>query len=200
MVSSTSLEDLFSPSIPTLPKAIEASRKIWANDLQALLENAKSRFADVQWVDLPGKVDDAPIGDPVWGHKAIIYVRAPKSFKDRYFTFPNPSARSLSANLNTVSMFDRSVSALSHNTQAIAGHSFGAGKAFLSLSHHGTPELLRSQLQWLYTAQGGIAEEVTEWINRQNDSPPLDGEGADHDRLSQVRYLVREIRCLPRLH
>ncbi|KAI3608505.1 sulfite reductase beta subunit [Moniliophthora roreri] len=69
------------------------STETWQQDLSKLFLLAKDRFPDVVWE--VGEDDDDV--EQVWGHKAIVYARAPPSFQSRYFQFrPNPSASALS--------------------------------------------------------------------------------------------------------
>lgn len=156
--------------IPSLNQATERSRQRWAADLRHLLDNARSHYADVEWVEDAQADDD--VEDAICAHKAIIYVRASKAFKDQYFAVPDHSARG-----------DRSLSRQSSRTLAD-----GASRPVLRLPHHGLPELLRSQLEWLYTAQGGIAEQVTNWIADDGHVELESGE----ERLSQdLTYVWR---------
>lgn len=122
----------------------------------------------MEWVD---DVDAADSGDAVHAHKAIIYVRASKAFKDQYFAVPEHAAQR-----------EKSFSRLSSRTLAD-----GSSHPVLRLSHHGLSELLWSQLEWLYTAQGGIAEQVTNWVA---DGHP--GVESGEERLSQdLTYVWR---------
>lgn len=75
--------------VPTLEGAISASTSCWQSDLQSLFDHAKDRFPDVVWsLQNQGSSDEE-----VWGHKAIIYARAPPSFQSKYFQFrPAPAA------------------------------------------------------------------------------------------------------------
>ncbi|OBZ65115.1 hypothetical protein A0H81_14913 [Grifola frondosa] len=78
------------PSAATPPALQEATRNstiTWQDDLQALFNHAKDRFADVVW-ELQG--DDGKGVEEVWGHKAVVYARAPPSFQARYFSFKPP--------------------------------------------------------------------------------------------------------------
>ncbi|TFY60321.1 hypothetical protein EVG20_g7459 [Dentipellis fragilis] len=79
---------------PSLQQATDNSTHVWQRDLQSLFNNAKDRFPDVLWDVLPDDNPDPPPNpEQVWGHKAIVYARAPPSFQARYFSFrPAPIA------------------------------------------------------------------------------------------------------------
>ncbi|KAF5323296.1 hypothetical protein D9619_013533 [Psilocybe cf. subviscida] len=70
---------------PGLQEATQLATAKWEVDLELLFKNAKDRFPDVVWA--PNAEDDDPEGlkEEVWGHKAIVYARAPPSFQNRYF-------------------------------------------------------------------------------------------------------------------
>ncbi|KAG2128900.1 uncharacterized protein EDB93DRAFT_1323523 [Suillus bovinus] len=72
----------------TVQEATRQSTQVWRNDLTNLFHQAKDRFADVVWELQSEDNDDDP--DEVWGHKAIVYARAPPSFQQRYFQFRPP--------------------------------------------------------------------------------------------------------------
>ncbi|KAG1802193.1 uncharacterized protein HD556DRAFT_804955 [Suillus plorans] len=72
----------------TVQEATRQSTQAWRNDLTNLFHQAKDRFADVVWELQSDDNDDDH--DEVWGHKAIVYARAPPSFQQRYFQFRPP--------------------------------------------------------------------------------------------------------------
>ncbi|KAG2341692.1 hypothetical protein BDR05DRAFT_983631 [Suillus weaverae] len=72
----------------TVQEATRQSTQTWRNDLTNLFHQAKDRFADVVWELQCNDNDDDH--DEVWGHKAIVYARAPPSFQQRYFQFRPP--------------------------------------------------------------------------------------------------------------
>ncbi|RDX40022.1 hypothetical protein OH76DRAFT_1394488, partial [Lentinus brumalis] len=72
---------------PGLTEATRNSTTHWQHDLQALFDHAKDRFADVVW-EL--NADSGSGVEEVWGHKAVVYARAPPSFQARYFSFKPP--------------------------------------------------------------------------------------------------------------
>ncbi|KAI6043873.1 hypothetical protein EDC04DRAFT_2645810 [Pisolithus marmoratus] len=84
---------------PGIPEASRISTEQWKQDLFELFRNAKGRFPDVVW-DIHADQDDDAV-EHVWGHKAVVYARAPPSFQARYFssrpapvTSPTPYAPS----------------------------------------------------------------------------------------------------------
>lgn len=60
--------------------AAATSEQQWTTDLEAMLSDAKNRFADVVWA--------TPEGTLLYGHKSIIYSRASGSFQQRYLGAP----------------------------------------------------------------------------------------------------------------
>ncbi|KII84313.1 hypothetical protein PLICRDRAFT_167831 [Plicaturopsis crispa FD-325 SS-3] len=81
-------------SPPGLIEATKNSTVAWQDNLQSLFNNAKDRFPDVVW-ELQAE-DEKAKSEEVWGHKAIVYARAPPSFQARYFSFrPAPVASPL---------------------------------------------------------------------------------------------------------
>ncbi|KDQ53319.1 hypothetical protein JAAARDRAFT_161813 [Jaapia argillacea MUCL 33604] len=78
---------------PSLHDALIKSTKTWQEDLQSLFNHAKDRFPDVVW-ELHNDEDSVDRADEVWGHKAVVYARAPPSFQARYFSFKPPPVAS----------------------------------------------------------------------------------------------------------
>ncbi|KAG2133098.1 hypothetical protein BD769DRAFT_1354309, partial [Suillus cothurnatus] len=73
----------------TVQEATRQSTQAWRNDLTNLFHQAKDRFADVVW-ELQSDDNNDDDHDEVWGHKAIVYARAPPSFQQRFFQFRPP--------------------------------------------------------------------------------------------------------------
>ncbi|CAL1699854.1 unnamed protein product [Somion occarium] len=82
------------PTPPALLEATRLSTAAWQSDLQSLFNDAKDRFPDVVWELLNEDTNRSQEPDEVWGHKAIVYARAPPSFQARYFSFRPPPATS----------------------------------------------------------------------------------------------------------
>ncbi|THG95587.1 hypothetical protein EW026_g6091 [Hermanssonia centrifuga] len=86
-----------SSSANTPPALLEATRNstgTWQDDFQALFDDAKDRYPDVVWELLNDEDDKSKGVEEVWGHKAIVYARAPPTFQARYFQFRPPPATS----------------------------------------------------------------------------------------------------------
>ncbi|KAJ7593454.1 hypothetical protein C8J56DRAFT_498559 [Mycena floridula] len=131
---STALIQSSSQSPPTLVEATGASTSAWQTDLASLFWDARERFGDVVWEadpnlgsglgidralldgyddekrtekrrDQSGSSTKGKEKDEVWGHKAIIYARAPPSFQARYFQSSNSMESSFSlAQTTTLSL------------------------------------------------------------------------------------------------
>ncbi len=67
---------------PGLQEATRISTAHWQDDLQALFDHAKDRFADVVW-ELQS--DDAKPGEEIWGHKGM-FLFIPVCFLGQSFT------------------------------------------------------------------------------------------------------------------
>ncbi|TEB20540.1 hypothetical protein FA13DRAFT_1820091, partial [Coprinellus micaceus] len=136
----------------SLQEAVRHSTVSWQRDLEGLFKHAKDWFPDVVW-ELGGDGEDdampADKVDEVWGHKAIVYARAPPSFQSRYFSFrPNldgfPVDSSLSLGLDPT----RTPSPFS--TPSITNSTTG----LLRISTNINPALFGNELEYLYTGQG----------------------------------------------
>ncbi|KAI0642472.1 hypothetical protein C8Q79DRAFT_213553 [Trametes meyenii] len=152
---------------PGLQEATRNSTSNWQDDLQSLFDHAKDRFADVVW-ELQS--DAAQGADEVWGHKAVVYARAPPSFQARYFSFKPPPAASplpysssptgtlpaqsaLSLTLGVdFSSPSRSPSPAPYRTASPAP-STNPG-ALLRLPTNINPTLFSNELEYLYTGKG----------------------------------------------
>ncbi|KAF5375735.1 hypothetical protein D9615_009407 [Tricholomella constricta] len=141
-------------SSPALQEATKKSTLAWRQDLEALFHHAKDRFPDVVW-ELGDEDGDE---QEVWGHKAIVYARAPPSFQTRYFSFrptpyassPPPTTSALSLDIarssRTPSPFRSSSPAPSAAPTTTNG--------LLRLSTSINPALFSNELEYLYTGQG----------------------------------------------
>nr|XP_031861873.1 uncharacterized protein CI109_002702 [Kwoniella shandongensis]KAA5528945.1 hypothetical protein CI109_002702 [Kwoniella shandongensis] len=176
---------------PTVEVSINRSIQVWATDLRSLYENAKDRFGDVSWVDSMG-------GDKIWGHKAVVYARAPKAFNERYLTSSEPSG-SLSFIRSTYdnqelrfdsdqSPFQKTTAPYDPQHRESGGSSTPpaniedltyliAADRSRRLVHGDTPELLRGQLEWMYTGEG-LGSSV-DWFNAE-DEPGVLNISEDH--------------------
>ncbi|KAJ3558284.1 hypothetical protein NM688_g1014 [Phlebia brevispora] len=154
-------------STATPPALLEATRNstvAWQDDLQALFDDAKERFPDVVW-ELHGDENAASNGaEEVWGHKAVVYARAPPTFQARYFQFRPPPATSpgpysssppaqsalsltLGGELNGISRSPSPFRVASPAPSTSNG-------ALLRLPTMINPTLFSKELEYLYTGKG----------------------------------------------
>ncbi|GLB45122.1 putative CAP_GLY [Lyophyllum shimeji] len=143
-------------SSPALQEATKRSTIVWRQDLEALFHHAKDRFPDVVW-ELGGGQDDGDERE-VWGHKAIVYARAPPSFQTRYFSFrptpyassPPPTTSALSLDISRSSRTPSPFRSSSPSPSAAPTTANG----ILRLSTTINPALFSNELEYLYTGQG----------------------------------------------
>ncbi|TCD60035.1 hypothetical protein EIP91_010856 [Steccherinum ochraceum] len=165
-------------SSSTPPALLEAARNstlTWQSDLQSLFDQAKERFPDVVWELVNGTHANDGEAEEIWGHKAIVYARAPPSFQARYFSFrpppptsPNPYSSSPTGTLPAQSTFSlslgvdygpvsRSPSPFQRATSPAPSTATGA---LLRLPTSINPVLFTNELEYLYTGKGfGVAFE-----------------------------------------
>ncbi|KAL5523343.1 hypothetical protein ACEPAF_1610 [Sanghuangporus sanghuang] len=191
---------------PALLEAAKRSTVSWQEDLQVLFHRAKDRFPDVVWdlVDEDAMDDGDNNGsEEVWGHKAIVYARAPPTFQARYFSFrpppissplpfaasPTPSlpmlqTSALSLNLGTESPYPASIRSTSpsHFRPISPASSTIGSLTHISLSHN--PVLFSNELEYLYTGKGfGDAFEFLFDANEKGPEGDADAEEARVDKL-----------------
>ncbi|KAF7310151.1 hypothetical protein MIND_00388500 [Mycena indigotica] len=125
----------------TLQEATRGATGAWQTDMAALFRRAKERFPDVVWA-LEG-------GDEVWGHKAIVYARAPPSFQTRYFSFrPQEDGKGLSRSAISLAYEgDEDDGKVPTMAAATVG---GITRLTTTIS----PALFANELEYLYTGQG----------------------------------------------
>ncbi|EIW68712.1 hypothetical protein TREMEDRAFT_12167, partial [Tremella mesenterica DSM 1558] len=163
--------------------SVAVSTDIWARDLRALFEHAKDRFGDVSWESEDG-------GERIWGHKAVIYARAPKAFKEQYFItrsltrspspangyflpplFPSSRPSSPPSSFrrpSTIAATQSSLSVASHASDNTLRAPSTGPDGILRLTHGDTPELFQAQLEWIYTGEG--FGNVVEWISAEDET------------------------------
>ncbi|KAI0349997.1 hypothetical protein OH77DRAFT_1150161 [Trametes cingulata] len=180
---------------PGLQEATRNSTTHWQDDLQSLFDHAKERFADVVW-ELQS--DSAAGVEEVWGHKAVVYARAPPSFQARYFQFKPPpptspvpysssptgtlpaqSALSLSLGVDFSSP-SRSPSPAPYRTSSPAP-STNTG-ALLRLPTNINPTLFSNELEYLYTGKG-LGQAFEFLFDSADSSEEGDGDEARIDKL-----------------
>nr|XP_018265781.1 uncharacterized protein I303_02155 [Kwoniella dejecticola CBS 10117]OBR87939.1 hypothetical protein I303_02155 [Kwoniella dejecticola CBS 10117] len=164
---------------PSVEERLTESTESWIRDLKTLFDNAESRFGDVSW-------EERDSVEKSWGHKAIIYARAPKVFKDRYFQSTAKSAQNLrlpspalplvlpNSSYDADQHFDLPGDWATSRTSLLTLDS-GVRKRnteinALKLLDDETPELFKTQLEWLYTSDG--FGDVVQWMDVDTDDNP----------------------------
>ncbi|KIY69562.1 hypothetical protein CYLTODRAFT_442612 [Cylindrobasidium torrendii FP15055 ss-10] len=144
-------------SPPGLQEATNNSTTTWQADLESLFHRSKDRFPDVVW-----EVGVDENTEEVWGHKAIVYSRAPPSFQTRYFNFrPNtaPSPLGYASPVPTTSALSLSLGidapdSRSSSPMRVASPSPSNTGNPLRLQVAINPALFSNELEYLYTGQG----------------------------------------------
>ncbi|KAG6856981.1 hypothetical protein H0H87_011370 [Tephrocybe sp. NHM501043] len=159
---------------PALQEATKKSTVVWRADLEALFNHAKDRFPDVVWELGEGNGDE----QEVWGHKAIVYARAPPSFQIRYFSFrPTPYASSPPPTTSALSL-----DITSSRTPSPTSIAPTTGPLRLSTSIN--PALFSNELEYLYTGQG--FGEAFEFLFDSSEATP-DEADAEEMRIDKLR-------------
>ncbi|KIR60325.1 hypothetical protein I314_03616 [Cryptococcus bacillisporus CA1873] len=150
----------------TVKESMTKSTEAWIRDLLALFENAQELYPDMMW-RMQGEHDSV-----VWGHKALVYARASKDFRNTYL------CNHFSDAVLHVSRHDTTSSPL-HTGNPIIGAGGGSHRARMNeapvqsvVSTHkdrtplnlrslmfyvapsGTVDLLRALLKSMYTSEG----------------------------------------------
>ncbi|TFK62634.1 hypothetical protein BDN72DRAFT_827296 [Pluteus cervinus] len=153
-------------SPPYLQEATKNSTVAWQQHLASLFRHCKERFPDVVW-ELTGEEDETNI-EEVFGHKAIVYARAPPSFQSRYFSFrPNnatsplpystsptpsyPATSALSLGLEYPTSDSRASSPFRSTSPSPSTNPAGP---LLRIRTSHNPALFSNELEYLYTGQG----------------------------------------------
>ncbi|TFK46743.1 hypothetical protein OE88DRAFT_1720946 [Heliocybe sulcata] len=152
------------PPPPSLQEATRKATVAWQDDLQSLFNHAKDRFPDVVWELYPDEDDKGKGGDEVWGHKAIVYARAPPSFQARYFSFKSPAISSPTpyspspatlAGQSSLSLgLDLTPSRSPSPFRGPSPSPSGAPNALLRIPTYINPILFSNELEYLYTGKG----------------------------------------------
>ncbi|CAK5278047.1 unnamed protein product [Mycena citricolor] len=139
----------------SLQEATRNSTALWQQDLATLFRNSKDRFPDVVW-ELKNVEGEVIKGiEEVWGHKAIVYARAPPSFQSRYFSFrpQDPHRDSPGLGTSVLSLdFRGSPSPFHNGTSSPAPSTTVGGITRLTTSINSA--LFSNELEYLYTGQG----------------------------------------------
>ncbi|KAF7360086.1 hypothetical protein MVEN_00736700 [Mycena venus] len=139
----------------SLQEATRNSTSAWQQDLASLFQHAKERFPDVVWELTSDSEDAGRAGggvEEVWGHKAIVYARAPPSFQSRYFSFRPHEPLAASALSLDIPRGSRSPSPFSRSAPSPAPSTTVGGLTRLTTSIN--PALFSNELEYLYTGQG----------------------------------------------
>ncbi|KAF9477702.1 hypothetical protein BDN70DRAFT_994783 [Pholiota conissans] len=182
---------------PSLQEATKNSTVAWQEHLESLFHHAKDRFPDVVWELVGEDDDDRHVYDEVWGHKAIVYARAPPSFQNRYFAVR--SADSTTAlSYNDDDDADPAQSALSLGLDvALVGRTPSPSNAphqtssLLRITTSINPALFSNELEYLYTGKG--FGEAFEFLFDSNDAREhaftsgVDADDAEAMRIDKLR-------------
>ncbi|KAH9915626.1 uncharacterized protein B0H18DRAFT_1124832 [Fomitopsis serialis] len=183
---------------PALQEATRHATGTWQDDLKALFDHAKDRFPDVVWELLNEHDSNAKGAEEVWGHKAVVYARAPPSFQARYFSFkpaplpasPLPYSSSPTGTLPAQSALSltlgvdfTSVSRSPSPFRAPSPAPSASTGAVLRIPIAINPILFCNELEYLYTGKG--FGEAFEFLFDSTASPE---EGNDEDaRIDKLR-------------
>ncbi|GAB1519107.1 hypothetical protein RhiTH_002173 [Rhizoctonia solani] len=193
------------PPIPSssaaLSDALTTATETWQNELKILFEQAKSRYADVVW-DMLDDNDDR--SDEIWGHKAIVYARAPPSFQARYFTprttSDSPGPYSTQNLFPAQSSLSLSLPPLESRPRSRSPSPFGAPQRTQSpVPSTGNGTLLRiplsinlslfsNELEYLYTGRGmGVAFEFLFDTSAENGQAKSSESSVEMERREKLR-------------
>ncbi|KZT62467.1 hypothetical protein CALCODRAFT_489830 [Calocera cornea HHB12733] len=189
------------------------STQRWQQDLQSLFLHAKERFPDVVWELQDEDGIDKP--EEVWGHKAIVYARAPQAFQARYFSFrplamSSTSSYDLPGAESSLSLalslpptaFQRASSAsprpISPALSAYTPPAPTTGSAIYGPTQNGpllrlttsiVPALFSDELEHLYTAKG-ISGEAFEFLfdSTAGDIDYRSAAASEEVRLEKLRH------------
>ncbi|KAI6029532.1 hypothetical protein BKA83DRAFT_25502 [Pisolithus microcarpus] len=151
---------------PGIPEASRISTEQWKQDLFELFRNAKDRFPDVVWDIHPDQDDDAV--EHVWGHKAVVYARAPPSFQARYFSLrpvpvtsptpyapsPSPSPAPVQSTVSLSATLDLPLDSPSPFRSSSPSPSTPTNAPVLRIPINANPALFSNELEYLYTGAG----------------------------------------------
>ncbi|KAJ7086874.1 hypothetical protein B0H15DRAFT_844186 [Mycena belliarum] len=170
----------------SLQEATRNSTSAWQRDLVALFQHAKERFPDVVWE----LTTEGQGTEEVWGHKAIVYARAPPSFQIRYFSFrPQPrggsplAASALSLDIPRGGSRSSSPSPFRNGAASPAPSTVG-GLTRLTTSIN--PALFSNELEYLYTGQG-FGEAFEFLFDEQAGEESVSGDDAEELRIDKLR-------------
>ncbi|KAL0573753.1 hypothetical protein V5O48_008196 [Marasmius crinis-equi] len=175
-----------SPLPASLQECTQVSLKSWQDDLARLFHNAKDRFPDVVWEVGEEDEDDgdaSPDIEEIWGHKAIVYARAPPSFQTRYFQFRPANNTSLSLGLSD--SYSRSPSPSRNPTPQPTGQGITRLRTVISTA------LFSNELEYLYTGQG--FGEAFQFLFDEEGAAGIGGAGEMDSEEMRVDKLRRDL-------
>ncbi|KAG6379946.1 hypothetical protein JVT61DRAFT_10513 [Boletus reticuloceps] len=182
-----------SPPPPGIPEASRLSTQAWQSDLLQLFHNAKDRFPDVVWERQPG--DDPDSTEEIYGHKAIVYARAPPSFQARYFSFrpppitsptpytPSPSPAPAQSSVSLTLTLDYAHNSRSPSPYRSSSPSPSTNQgSILRIPQQKSPALFSNELEYLYTGKG-LGEAFEFLFDTSESRDVADGEENRIDKL-----------------
>ncbi|KAF5365065.1 hypothetical protein D9758_011017 [Tetrapyrgos nigripes] len=183
-----------STSAPSFQESMIRSTEVWQNDLESLFHGAKDRFPDVVWE--VGEDEDHV--EEVWGHKAIVYARAPPSFQSRYFKAPGALGLDMSMALSRTpspSPFRASPapSTITANTSGRTTPQPNSAANPLRLHASITPALFANELEYLYTGQG-FGEAFEFLFDSSHESGGLLGLGGEDEDIDAEELRIDKLR------
>ncbi|XAO24766.1 hypothetical protein I312_103572 [Cryptococcus bacillisporus CA1280] len=144
--------------------SVTESTKAWIRDLLELYEDAERLYPDIRWRAQKEQFT-------VWGHKAIVYARASKAFRDAFL--PLRSFGSTAGDPSPLCPRIRDPAFSIHKPLQLLPETF-ENSIDLALCNndlvsdiiiHGSAELLRTHLNMMYTSEG--AEVLSSWVKGQ---------------------------------
>ncbi|KZT18795.1 hypothetical protein NEOLEDRAFT_117033 [Neolentinus lepideus HHB14362 ss-1] len=152
------------PPPPSLQEATRKATVAWQDDLQSLFHHAKDRFPDVVWELYADEDGKGKGGEEVWGHKAIVYARAPPSFQARYFSFKpppvasptpySPSPATLAGQSSLSLGLDLTPSRSPSPFRVPSPSPSGTPNTLLRIPTYINPIMFTNELEYLYTGKG----------------------------------------------
>ncbi|OWZ45396.1 hypothetical protein C351_02380 [Cryptococcus neoformans c8] len=144
--------------------SVAGSKKAWIRDLFELYEHAEGLYPDMRW-----RVQKERFA--VWGHKAIVYARASKAFRDAFLHLrsfgPTAGAPSplLSCTRDPDLSIHRPLQLLPNSLDNSIDLTLCNNDFIFDMIIHDSAELLQTHLKMIYTSEG--AEVLSSWVKGQ---------------------------------
>lgn len=144
--------------------SVAGSTKAWIRDLLELYEHAEGLYPDIRW-RVPRE------RSAVWGHKALIYARASKAFRDAFLPLRSsgPIAGDPSPLLSCIRHpafpFHRPLQLPPGSLDNSIDLPLCNDDFIFDMVIHESAELLRTHLKMMYTSEG--AEVLSSWVKGQ---------------------------------